>query len=282
MKFDNFEAVDNGFVNFALSNAWNPFIYSNVLGIDIFYYPTRGTNVSLYPNRKIILQTRRIGAYNGVNEAETIFPKLIQARHKLCVDVLNQTQYTTQASLQLTEEYYDNYLAQLNSTIIPLGYRIDKSVVNSLIIDKLRAFSPCGSGEFLLNDSMAGYYPTKYQAMITAPKLNIPGACLVLRLMAKNGTSNSVVENGLSLQYAPPVHTFRTMFQNVANTNLRNIGCGSYPRTLTSTIIQTNPSLNQLNNTLTSLNTYLSNNNCKIQMVSGRFPLTMLSQIPSN
>ena len=279
MKFDNFSAVDNGFVNFALSNAWNPFIYGNVLAIDIFYYPTMYNNVSLYPNRKIILQTRRLGAYNGVNEAETIFPKLVQARYKLCVDVLNQTQFTTSATLQLTEQYYDDYLAQLNSTIIPLGYRIDKSVVNNLSIDKFRAFSTCGSGESLLNDSMVGYFPTKYQAMLTAPQLNLPGSCLIFRLMAKNGTPEWRIESGIG--GLPPAPYFKAIIQAVSNKPFRNIPCGSYPKTLSSLTIQNNPLLNQLNNDIAQANTILGFNNCKIQLVSGRFPLTMLPQIPN-
>lgn len=280
MKFDNFSAVDDGFVNFAVSNAPNPFIYNNVLSIDILPFPSVNFlnstyGVSLTPNRKLILQTRRLSSYSGIDEASVIFPKLIQARHRFFQLFIADTGSHTSSYWDLTMNMYNNYLSQLNSTIIPLGYRIDKSINNNLILDKITNYGECGNADSLLNNSIAGYFPTKYQCMLTTPTLNVSGSCLILRLIAKNGTPNNVIEMGIS----QPKFRFNALVQTLSNRPLKYVSCGSYPRTLNQSTIQQNTLLNQLNNDLQTLNTALNIDNCKIQVVSGRFPLTMLPQI---
>jgi hypothetical protein len=282
MKFDNFSAVDSGYSNFVITNAQNPFIYDNVLSIDILPFPSVNFlnttyGVGLSPNRKLILQTRRLGAYSGVNEAQVIFPKLIQARHRFFQLFIADTAAHTSAYWNQTMVMYNNYLAQINSTIIPLGYRIDKSINNNLVLDKIRRTQPCGNDEILLNSEMPNYYSSKYQAMFTTPQLNVAGSCVVYRLMAQNGTPTYNIESGIG---APPKHIFNAFVQTLSNRGLSNVACGNYPRTLNQTTIQQNSLLNEWNNTLISANNALNiNNQCKIQMVSGRFPLTMLPQI---
>lgn len=280
MRFDNFSAVDSGFSNFVITNAGNPFIYDNVLSIDILPFPSvnflnSSYGASLTPNRKLILQTRRLTTYSGVDEANVIFPKLVQARHKFFQLFIADTQTHSLSYWNLTMGIYDDYLAQINSTIIPLGYRIDKSVKNNLVIDKIRRTQPCGNDEILLNGEMSGYFSTKYQAMITTPQLNVSGSCIVYRLMAKNGTGEWEIE--LGAVGIPPKFIFNAFVQTLSNRALANVGCGSYPKSLNTTTIQQNPILNEINNGLISANNSMAR--CKIQMVSGRFPLTMLSQI---
>lgn len=278
MKFDNFSAVDSGFSNFVITNAQNPFIYDNVLSIDILPWPSVNFinttyGVGLTPNRKLILQTRRLGAYSGVNEAQVIFPKLIQARHRFFQLFIADTAAHTSAYWNQTMVMYDNYLAQINSTIIPLGYRIDKSINNNLVLDKIRRTLPCGNDEVSLD--IPNYYASKYSCMLTTPKLNVSGACVIYRLLVRNGTSISAINNTINL----PAPRFRAFIQTLSNRDLANVECGSYPRGLSQTTIQQNPLLNTWNIELQINNYHVGLSNCLIQMVSGRFPLTMLPQI---
>lgn len=280
MKFDNFSAVDSGFSNFVITNAGNPFIYDNVLSIDILPWPSVNFlnstyGVGLTPNRKLILQTRRLTTYNGVDEANIIFPKLVQARHRFFQLFIQDNALHTPAYWNITMNMYNDYLTQINSTIIPLGYRIDKSINNNLILDKIRRTQPCGNDEILLNGEMSGYFSTKYQAMLTTPKLNVSGACIIYRLMAKNGTGEWEIESGLG--GIPPKFLFNASVQTISNRALKNVECGNYPKSLNTTTIQQNAILNEINNAVASANNSMLR--CKIQMVSGRFPLTMLPQI---
>lgn len=278
MKFDNFSAVDSGYSNFVITNAQNPFIYDNVLSIDILPWPSVNFlnttyGVGLSPNRKLILQTRRLGAYSGVNEAQVIFPKLIQARHRFFQLFIADTAAHTSSYWNQTMVMYDNYLSQINSTIIPLGYRIDKSINNNLVLDKIRRTLPCGNDEVSLD--IPNYYASKYSCMLTTPKLNVSGACVIYRLLVRNGTSISAINNTINLPYP----RFRAFIQTLSNRDLANVECGSYPRGLSQTTIQQNPLLNTWNYELQINNYHVGLSNCLIQMVSGRFPLTMLPQI---
>jgi hypothetical protein len=281
MKFDNFKAVDNGFANFVITNAPNPFVYSNVLSVDVYSYPTSGTNINIYPNRKVILQVRRLGAYNGVNEPEVIFPKLVQARKLLFKNVLNQTQFTTQATLQLTEQYYDNDLANINATIIPLGYRIDKTIKNNLSILDYRQVYPCGNLEVSLPStaiSASGWSVTKWQYVMSTPKLNVPGSCFFLRLVNNgNLTSNSNIsfEN---LFYA------RAFVQSLSSLTMTNVPCGTYPKSsIDTSLTYTNQDdlLASVNQSLIQLNASLQIWGLKLEVVQGRISSSLISQISS-
>lgn len=285
MNFDNFSAVDNGFANFVLTNSWNPFIYGNVLSIDILPWPSvnflnSNYGVGLTPNRKLVLQTRRLTTYSGVDEANVIFPKLVQARYKFFQLFIADSIPHSSSYWNITMDMYNDYLAQINSAIIPLGYRIDKTIIDNLVLGKIRRTQPCGNDEILLNEQMSGYYSTKYQAMLTTPQLNVAGSCVVFRLMAQQnvaqGLQSQIESNALGIS---PIFVFNTFVQAISNKQLRNVGCGSYPKSLNTTTIQQNPILNQINNDLISANNLLVQQQFQIQMVSGRFPLTMLPQI---
>jgi hypothetical protein len=281
MKFDNFSAVDSGYSNFVITNAPNPFVYSNVLSVDVYSYPTSGTDINIYPNRKVILQTKRLGAYNGVNEFTQIFPKLVQARNLLFKNVLNQTQFTTQATLQLTEQMYDTDLANINATIIPLGYRIDKTIKNNLSILDYRQVLPCGNSEVLLPSlgiNVNGWSVTKWQYVISTPKLNVPGSCFFLRLVNNgNWTSNSNIgSNQLFLT--------RAFAQALASTPLVNVICGTFPKTTIDTnLTYTNQDdlLALANQNLKQINNDLLIYGLKLEVVQGRVSSSLISQISS-